>query len=76
MVPFLAEQYFYLFDICPKSKNTIPLLCSGKVLDCQPGWDFFKEDTEVQEELKYIKLILRTDVRVCLTMSTFSVLCK
>ena len=27
---------------------------------------FFKEDAHVQEEGKYVKLILRTDIRGCL----------
>ena len=42
-----------------------------------PGWDFFffwrraggmffKEDIQMQEEGKYVKLILRIDVRACL----------
>lgn len=32
------------------------------------GWGgcFFKEDTQVQEEGKYVKLILRINVRACL----------
>lgn len=73
----LAKQYFYLFDTCPKPKNTIPLLYSRKVLEYQAGFFFsagrgrvggcfFKEDTQVQEEGKYVKLILRINVRACL----------
>lgn len=30
------------------------------------GGCFFKEDTQVQEEGKYVKLILRINVRACL----------
>ena len=62
---FLAKQYFCLFDTCPKPKNKTAVLYSGKVLECQVGI-FFKEDTQVQEEHKYIKPILRIDARACL----------